>query len=268
MARSKAVTAPVGGSKALSTLDAELAQEVANLKNQIGAPGGKAIKVEPAGAFTSPEGLDLGSEIQVVVLDFVSKNLFYSSPYVKGVSVPPDCYAAGKNLGEMKPDPESPAVQNHDCPSCPLNAFGSGNNGKSKACKNTRELAVLLLDPQHPDAHNDPKAPIYTLSLPPTAIMSFDGVVAHTMRMLGGPPIKAIVTITAENVGTYAKISFVDPVPNPHYGQHAARRAECVDLLFRKPDFNARPAARQTARPTPRRAGAAPTRAAAAGARR
>lgn len=266
---STAVATAAGGSnsaQALTTLDAELSQSAIALRGAIGGPAGKSIKVKPTGNFITPEGHDLGSEFQCVIVDFMSKNMFYSTPFSADNPVPPDCYAANKLIAAMVPDPESPAVQAESCNVCPLNAFGSGNNGKSKACKNTRELALIVIDAHNPNAHLEADAPIYTLSLTPTALRSFDGFVSNAIRTLGGPPIKAIVTVAAENVGTYAAVSFHDMVPNPHYAVHAARRAEAADLLARKPDFSVRqPTRKAPARPAPRRAGAAPTRAAAGG---
>jgi len=264
MARTKAV-ATVAGGKALSQLEQELNSQVADLKASIGAPAGRAIKVKPTGDFISPEGFELGNEIQVVVVDFISKNMFFSGPYDPNNPAPPDCFAMNRVIAEMAPEPDVPNAQADACSGCPLNQFGSGPGGKSKACKNTRELAVLLLDSNNPDAHNDPSAPLYTFSLSPTMLRSFDGFVSTVARTLNRLPVGAIVTMTAQNVGTYASVSFVDPVPNPAYVANAGRRAEAAELLSRKPDFTLRPtpARRQPAARRP----AAPVRAA-AGARR
>src|SRR5690606_7800864 len=98
-------------------------------------------------------------------------------------------------------------------------------------------LAVALVDPDDPGAAAEPDAPLYTLELPPTAIKSFDGAVSAIARSLSGPPVKAVLTVRAKNVGTYALISFHDPLPNPDYAAHYARRGEVQDMLFRKPDF-------------------------------
>lgn len=257
MARTKALK-PAASGTSLALVDDELAKEVASLKNAISQPSGNRIKVESSGDFVLPDGMNLGNEIQVVVIDFVSRNTFYSAPYNSQNPVPPDCYAIGKDLSALTPEQDSPALQADKCATCPLNQFGSGNNGKSKACKNTRELAVRVVDPEQ---DYDPSAPIYTLSLPPTAIRSFDGAVATVARSLAGPPLKAILTVTARNKGTYAEIAFVDPVPNPDYAQDFARRGEVQDVLFRKPDFSAYqnqpPARGRAAAPAARRAAGA-----------
>jgi hypothetical protein len=275
MSKTKAVKttkaiAPAAAGKSLALLDQELSQEVANLKNQVGAPTGRNLRLEPSGNFKTPEGLDLGNTIDVIIVDFVSRNWFYPGIFSKDNPTPPDCYAMGKDIATMKPEDDSPHKQDNGtgCAGCPLNAFGSGINGKSKACKNTRDLAVLLVDRENPDLHNEPDAPIYTLSVTPTSIKAFDAIVPVIARALGGPPIKAIVTVTATPVGSYATMKFSDPQANKDYAAHVARRGETTDLLYRKPDFAAYQAraaaapqrrgvpARPAARPAPARAGA------------
>ncbi len=263
MARSTKSVAVKTTGTSLATIDQELSNEAANLKNQLGQSSSNKISVDPKGEFILPDGANLGSEIQVVVVDFVTKHSFYSSPYTPQSITPPDCYAIGKDIGTLAPEADSPSVQHGDCATCPLNAFGSAANKKAKACKNERLLVVLFVDPEAPDAHNAPDAPLYALSVSPSNLTSFDGAAKLVMRQLNGPPVKAIFTVTAENVGTYAKVTFRDPVPNPDYAAHYARRAECQDMLFRKPDFAAA-AARQPAR----RAAATPARRGAAGGRR
>lgn len=264
---STAVATPKGG-QALATLDQELQSEVNALRTQIGAPAGNRIKVKPTGVFIGPDGADYGTEIRVVVLDFSSKNFYYDGVYNEDNPQPPVCFAMtkpGEAIDGMAPVDESPEKQSDLCKVCPMNAFGSAPNGrKGKACKNTRELAVLLVD--EAGSHNDPDAPIYTISLSPTNIKSFDGAVSNIARLLNGPPIKAILTLFGENVGTYASITCTDPVQNPDYGMHITRRAEAREILARLPDFTPRETpARSNARPAARRGGAAPSRTAGRG---
>lgn len=245
--------------KSLALIDQELNQEIANIKESIGSPGGgKVIKVEASGNFVLPDGANLGSEIQIVIVDFASRKAFYSQQFDRNNPTPPDCYAIsppaskGGAIATMAPDdPALPAKQHDDCANCPLNQWGSGNGGTGKACREFRDLAVLVVDPENPDAHNAPDAPIYLLSVPPTSLKAFDGFVPLVARSLAGPPIKAIVTVKGTSVGTYATLSFVNPVGNPDYATHAARRVETIDLLNRRPDY-----AGYAARPMPQRRGA------------
>jgi hypothetical protein len=243
--------------KSLALIDQELNQEIANIKESIGSPGGgKQIKVEPSGNFILPDGANLGDEIHLIIVDFSTRKSFYSQPFDRNNPTPPDCYAIGKVIKALAPDDSAiPAKQHDNCAECPLNQWGSGNGGNGKACREFRDLAVLVVDPENPDAHNEPDAPIYLLSVPPTSLKAFDGFVPLVARSLAGPPIKAIVTVKGTAVGTYATLSFTNPVPNPDYAAHAARRAETIDLLNRRPDY-----AGYQARPQPARRGAVPAR--------
>lgn len=257
-----------GSSTAIATVDQELDNSVALLKQSINAPGGNRIRVESVGSFTTPDGFDLGSSIRVVILDLINRNFFYSQKYVEGSPVAPDCYSMGSAIASLVPEPDSPAVQNESCATCPLNAYGTADNGKGKACQNRFWVAVLLLDDNDPEAHNAPDAPIYMLDISPANRKSLEAYIGNVSRSLGHP-IKTIATVTAKNNGTYALVSFTDPLPNPNYAVHAARRTEVKDMLTRRPDFagiaaKAAAAPKRPQRPVPKPAAkAAPAKGAA-----
>lgn len=250
-AKSTAVTKKSTGT-AVALIDDQLTAEANALAKQIGAPSGNKLKVDVTGKFVTPDGLDLGSEIQVVVVDFISRNFFYSTAYSPGEITPPDCYSMGKDVQAMKPEDDSPMKQHDACATCPMNAFGSGQ-GNAKACQNRYWVSVLLVDPDNPEAHNDPAAPIYLLDLSPSNRKSFEGAIRSTTKMLGHWA-KAMYTVIAENAGTFARVSWVDPVPNPDYAAHVARRPEVEDVLLRRPDFSAAAAAPSRSRAPARRA--------------
>lgn len=255
MARAKTTTASSASSassKALVNVDAQLAAEAAQFKNQLGASSSNRLKVEVRGSFSTPDGMDLGNEIQLIVLDFASRNQYYTVPFSADNPAAPECYAMGRSIPDLAPEDDSPTKIHSDCASCPMNAFGSAPTGRGKACQNRRQVAVLLVDPDNPDAHNAPDAPIYLLDLSPSNLKSFDGAMKHVTTMLGHP-LKAIITATATNAGTYAVVTFGTPEPNPDYELHVSRRGECEEILFRRPDF-ARAAAAANSKPARGRA--------------
>ena len=235
-AASKSVT-PATSANAVALVDQDLAAEAAALRNQISAPAGNKIRVERTGAFTLPDGTDLGDEFQAVVIDFYSRNMFYSSPYDANNITPPDCYAVGKDKSTLAPNDDSPAKQADSCATCPMNAFKSGA-GKAKACQNRYWVGLVIVDPDDPEAHVSAEAPLYVLDLSPSNLRSFEAFVAGVGRTLNGPPIKAIVTVKAKNVGTYAAVTFSNALPNPDYAQQVQRRPEATDVLTRTPDFS------------------------------
>lgn len=230
-------------SQSIALIDNELANEVASLKEQIGQPGGNQLKVKPTGQVVTPDGIDLGLTVQLVVLDFLSKNFYYGGvPFDATNPSPPVCYAMGKKIEDMRPEDDSPEKQGDEkdgrCKGCWANQFASAPNKKGKACQNRRELVVRVIDPDNADADVS-QAPLYILSLPPTALKSYDAMVANVSRSLNGPPVKAILTMECKNVGTYASISFIDAIPNPDYAIDYGRRAEMENVLHRHPDFAA-----------------------------
>lgn len=96
------------------------------------------IKIPSAGStvFEVPgenDETDTVKEFSAVILHHHTLNAYYKTKYTGG-SNPPDCGSFDGVYGEGTPGGE--------CKKCPLNKFGTGENG-SKACKNRRRIYVL-----------------------------------------------------------------------------------------------------------------------------
>lgn len=234
----------------VAALDAKWAQETDSIKQMIAAPGAPKITINRSGKFQLPDGSELGDAIRVVVVDFISANRYYTSVYNPQNPEPPVCFAFGKILNEMAPSTSSPEPVHEKCQGCPMNEFGSDpRGGRGKACQNKRELAVILEEEIEAD---DPT--IYQLSVPATAIRSFDGFVAQCVRIVGGPPIKAVVTVKAVPQGTFTTLSFTDADNNPEYAYHAQFMEQALELISREPDLsNYVPADQKKGRQAPAR---------------
>lgn len=100
-------------------------------------------------------------ELDVIIVDWtedVSRE-FYAKAYdpdAKGTL--PDCWSS---LGD-KPDAKSPNRQSDTCGSCPKNVEGSGANGKTKACRFKRRVAVLVV--------GDPSGEVYQMNFAATSL--------------------------------------------------------------------------------------------------
>lgn len=232
----------------VAALDAKFANEAEQVKQMISAPGAPKISINRAGNFQLPDSSELGNEIRVVVIDFITANRYYPGIYNAQNPTPPVCFAFGKVLADMAPSANSPEPQSDKCKGCPMDEFGSALTGRGKACKNTRELAVILEEDLEADEPN-----IYQISVPPTGIRSFDGFVAQCLRVVSGPPIKAIVTIKAVPQGTYTTLQFADADNNPEYAYHAQFMEMARELISKEPDLsNYVPSSQQKgARPNP-----------------
>lgn len=206
--------------------------QVAAMGDRIAPPSGNKIKLAP-NAMTLPDGTKTAGPIEVVIVDFVSRNMMYEGNYDPNDIQPPICFAIGPNPAKLAPSPNAPQPQAKTCAECPNNAFGS--KGAGKACKNERLLAVLP-----PDAEED--TPLWTASVSPTAIKAYDGYVASVIRTFETPPFGVITEMGLDDTKTYASLTFSNPAPNPNMDVHFARQAEAQALLAVEPDLSARAA--------------------------
>ena len=193
--------------------------------------GGKSIRIGQDKTFTLPDGTKTRDPLQLVVVDFVSRNEWYENAYNKDDVTPPNCFAIHPEPKQLAPSANAPDKQSDDCASCPLNQFGSAPTGAGKACKNTRVLAVMP-----PDADDDTE--IWTLKVSPTGIKSFDSFVAGVNRAFQLPPVGVVVTVGFSDAATYPSLEFSDPQPNLNVETHFARQDEARDLITREPDVS------------------------------
>lgn len=81
--------------------------------------------------------------LDVVVIDGILENTYYEGKYDPNNPAPPICYAFGRDDKEMKPHERSSKPQAKSCGECKWNQWESADEGRGKACKNTRRLALL-----------------------------------------------------------------------------------------------------------------------------
>lgn len=228
-ATSTAVAVKKPSSANIISIQEALKAQVAALADKTAPPSGNAIRVTQDKKFILPDGTTTPGPLELVIVDFTSKNAFYEGAYDPKKIVPPACFAIGDDVRKMVPSKNAPIVQSADCGTCPMNQFGSA--GAGKACKNSRLLAVLP-----PDA--DENTPMWTLATSPTANKGFDGFVTSVARVFQMPPIGVVVTVGFDENETFSKLVFSNPQPNPSVGEHFARQAEAKEMLAVEPDVS------------------------------
>jgi hypothetical protein len=95
--------------------------------------------------------------LNVIVINALPKvsRQFYATAFDPDAAPTlPDCWS---NLGDV-PDPKAANAQSASCATCPQNIDGSGANGKGRACRFNRRIAVLL--------ENDMSGDIYQFNIP------------------------------------------------------------------------------------------------------
>lgn len=214
----------------------QLAKESAAIAARIGTPGGgDRIKSKGNQHFVLPDG-NTAEELELVIVDFYSQNLFYDRPFVEGSPVPPACFAIGAEPTTLTPSKNSPAVQADTCTACSNNLFNSDpKGGKGKACKNTRLLSVLpgsAVDDDKVDLE------IWTLSVPPAAMAFFDGYVRTLAAKHKTSPTGVITRVTLADGQTYFSPRFevVRPLKASELGTFMRRREEARARLEQEPD--------------------------------
>jgi hypothetical protein len=213
----------------------ELLREAQEISRRIAAPSGDRIKVDSHG-FTLPDG-STGEEMNVVVIDFISSNLFYDRPYNKDNPHPPACFAIGREPTTLAPSANSPVRQADACVGCPMNQFGTALTGRGKACKNTRLLAVI---PLKSAIENQEDAPLFILQVPPTSLKVFDSYVSTLAARFKMSPVGVATKITPNKEVDYAAPLFelLRPLNDEEIAYAMSRRGEATTRLTAEPDVS------------------------------
>lgn len=214
----------------------QLAKEADAIGKRIAAPSGDRIRFNGNQSFITPDGLE-GETLEVVIVDFVSSNMFYDGPYDKDNPAPPACFAIGAEPSMLVPSSNSPGKQADTCTVCPMNQFGTATNGKGKACKNTRLIAVSPVSAL--DSPDEP-APLWIMSIPPTSLKAFDAYVHSLSAKHRLPPVGVVTQITLDGSSQYAspRCSLVRPLANDELKVFMERRQEASDRLHTEPDVS------------------------------
>lgn len=238
-----AVAAP--DSKALMNAAAQLEKELESVDSSLGEESGFNIQITMKKTFRIPDMGETADPISVVILDWVTTRSLYATAYNPNDYQPPSCFAVNAPTSEggvvrgMSPVEDSPDKQADSCDECPMNVFGTGRNGTSKACTERRVLAVAL----NPD---DPESPIATIKVSPTALKRFDGYV-KLLKSKRLHPMSVVTTIGFDEHMEHSSLVFSMAGANPNVSAFLARRMEATGKLRTTPDFTAAAAPRPRA---------------------
>jgi len=214
-------------SKELVNHDELMKQMATEIHSKISAPERGFIKTRGK-VFTFPDDHQEKAFFGVIV-DHVATNTYYKDAYNPNDIQPPVCFAIGLDPRKLVPSENAPEIQSENCAECPLNQWGS--DGKGKACKNGRLLAILA-----PDATAE-TAPVF-LRVPPTSVRKYDSYVSKIAQMHEKPPVGVITEISIAEDEDYLKLRFETKGPNPNVGVAIDRMAEIKGLLTQEPDLS------------------------------
>lgn len=208
----------------------QLAKESQEITKRLQSGGGSKIRAKGNTSFAMPDGTE-SPVIEGVVVEFTAMNTFYDRPYDKDTPSPPACYAIGDIPSLLAPSKDVPDRQADNCATCPMNQFGTADNGKGKACKNKRILAIL---PEDADDSTD----IMLLEVPPSSIGFYDSYVASLSSKHKTVPVGVITRITLDPKQQYFSPRFevVRPLQGNEFGAFVTRRDEAKAMIATPPD--------------------------------
>lgn len=206
-------------------LESIMAEELEGMEvgfDRLKIPAGGALYFELP--LDDPENPETLKEVKGVILHHHALNSFYKDKYTGG-SNPPDCGSYDGKIGEGTPGGQ--------CAKCPLNQFGSGENGSGKACKNKRRIYLLREGDIFP----------ILLTLPTGSLKEFTNYIAKRIVAKGKRSFEVVTKVTlkkAVNSGgiTYSQAVFsIDRDLKPEEAEAMGKISERIKESTKNIDF-------------------------------
>lgn len=182
-----------------------------------------------------------GNSMEAVVLGHCFENAYYTGKYDPNNPQPPVCFAFGvvrpgmsvediKKLQDtMKPHEASVEPQSPTCKECKWNQWASADEGRGKACKNLRRIAVIAGDENSLEDIAGQK--VYYLKPPVTSSRNWDGYVKDVAKTLKRPPLGVVTNIAVVPDQKYQfLINFTvsEKISDPEHFEALTERARTV----------------------------------------
>ena len=168
---------------------AALAQKAKELEDSVG--GGNFISTK--GGRLTYQGAEIpGNSMNVIIVDHILENHIYEGRFDPDTPQSPICFAFGEDEDDMEPHEKSESPQHESCKGCPFNEWGSADQGRGKACKNIRRLAVIPED----GLEDIESAELAMIKVPVTSVKGWAGYVRQIADTLGRPPLGVVTEVS------------------------------------------------------------------------
>lgn len=147
-----------------------------------------------------------GNQMAVVILDSILENVFYEGKYDPDTPQGPKCFAFGRNDKDLQPHKlvvEASNQQHTHCAGCEMNEWGTADQGRGKACRNTRRLAMISAGRFNPQGKFElveeedhyETAAIGFMKLPVTSVKGYAAFVKQIAGALKRPPFGIVTKV-------------------------------------------------------------------------
>lgn len=187
-----------------------------------------------------------GNSMPVIILDAILLNANYPDRFdPTNPGAAPDCFAMARSEADMRPHEvavKAGTARATDCASCPLNQWGSADQGKGKACGNKRRLALIpagefnakgvfeMVD----DVDTINTAPIGYLEVPAASLKGYAGFVKQLVATMSRPPLGVATKVTVvplPTVGHGITFEALETIPDSLMAAVLKRAKEASTLI-------------------------------------
>lgn len=185
-----------------------------------------------------------GNRMGVVIVGWLLENVYYSGRYDDSAPQAPKCFAFGLEEANMRPHGDvvkAGQAEHAACQGCPQNEWASAEQGRGKACKNTRRLALvaagnfgkegfeLIRDPVHFE-----QSAVGYLRLPVTSVKAYSAFVKQVGGVLKRPPYGVVTQVAVvPDQRTQFRVTFtaIQPLPDSLLPAVARRHKEVAAAI-------------------------------------
>ncbi len=219
----------------MKDIDKQLQSHVSDATARIEKPAGQSVGIK--GKKFKYKDEVLGRTAEFVIVDFIRANAWYDEAFHEDEIALPGCMALSVTGEEMAPLEGVPAKQNDTCDGCELNAWGSADVGRGKACAEQYRLAILAVGPGETYATCE----MATVTCPPTSKKNFGAYVRAIEDKTGRPPLAFLTEMAFDDDFDHPVLTFEVSKAFKDAATLTAilgRAGEAREMLLNPPDFS------------------------------
>lgn len=146
------------------------------------------------------------NKVEAIMLHAAFENQFYKNKFDPNKYETPVCFALSEDGENMVPHKDSPEPQAATCDECSRAVWGTGDNGKGKACKNVRRLAFMASTDLEGDIA---KAEVVLAKIPVTSAKNYSTYASQLSNVLHIAPLQAVTEMhVVPDAATQFQVNF------------------------------------------------------------
>lgn len=176
------------------------------------------------------------NKLQCIVINTGFERAYYEGTYDPDNIATPACF--GLSLTEAVTAPHSSVAdpKSDACATCPMNAWGSAERGKGKACKERKRLALIPANVLKGDPEAILRAEVALARLPVTSVKNWDNYVQFVAASKRRPSWAVVTEITTKPDARFqfqVMFNYVEDIDPLYLAQLKEKQTMVEDVLIR-----------------------------------